>query len=359
MKTASFFLLFLLGIPNAYSQSNWGIEGSIQHGFLTVHRPSISHLPKEVVFSGELSYFLDLKEKDTWASNYETPRIGCTTFFHQTGNTPILGHLFGAFAFGDLPFFRNENHSFSARIGTGIAIATKVYDPIDNPKNNAISSNVNVIVKMALNYRRYLDRSEIGVGVSMNHFSNGSNKLPNLGLNYPMLTLSYGRTGGSFKAKSIDCLTNFQNTGWKFGANGIFSVKETFPTGGKKYPIFAISGIARKIFSPKVGVEIALDGIYKTAILDYLKEYEKRPIDIIQGGIFVGHVLTFDRFSTILGMGAYFWDRFLPEDRVYHRIGMRYSLKNNIQLGITLKSNWGKADYVEWSIGYLFKNKKS
>ncbi len=359
----SLFILFFLGLSSpVISQNIWGIEGKLHNGYLAVHRPTISHLPQERVFAGEVSYFLDLHKKKSWAGAYPVPRIGLTAFFSQTSNTPILGHLFGGFAFGDLPFFRNDKHSFSARVGSGLAVATKVYHPSTNPKNNAISAPVNVIVQMTLNYRRYFKLSEIGIGFGLNHFSNGANKLPNLGLNYPTLTLSYGKQVGRFGAKNEDrkyrVLDAYPDY-WTFGANAVFSVKESFPTGGKKYPVYALNGVARRIYSPKLGVELVLDGIYKTAIMDYLPEYEKRPVDILQFGLFAGHVLTFDRFSTVLGMGGYFWDRYLPEDRFYHRIGMRYLFKNKVQIGITLKSNWGKADYVEWSLGYQFNRKKS
>jgi hypothetical protein len=62
--------------------------------------------------------------------------------------------------------------------------------------------------------------------------------------------------------------------------------------------------------------------------------------------------------TTLVGMGGYLRDKYLPEDRYYHRLGIRYQFKSNLQLGWTLKANWGKADYWEWSIGYVFNRKK-
>lgn len=352
-------VLFLICIANgSYAQNNWGIEAKVHSGYLAVHRPAITHLPKDPVFAGEVSYFVDLHEDKTWVSAFSTPRIGLTAFYSSTGNTEILGSLFGGLAFGDLPFLRTEKHSFSARVGSGLAFATKVFDPATNPKNNAMSAYVNVIVEMSLNYRLYHKNNEYGIGFGLNHFSNGANKLPNLGLNYPTITLSYGNKRGVFVNKERSMYPSSWQAPWEVGTNFIFSSKEVFPTGGKKYPIFALNVFARKVFSPKCGVEFGLDGIYKTALLDYLPEFEKKPIDIFQGGFFTGYVLSFDRFSTILGMGVYFIDRYLPEDRIYHRIGMRYKFNNNLMAGVTLKSNWGKADYVEWSVGYVFNSKK-
>jgi hypothetical protein len=352
-------ILFLICSSNGiFAQNNWGLEAKVHSGYLAVHRPTIAHLPKDPVFAGELTYFLDLKEGETWAKAYATPRIGITTFYTSTGNLDILGSLFGGFAFGDLPFYRTDKHSFSARVGSGLAIASKVFDPISNPKNNAISAHVNVIVQMSLNYRFYSRNNEFGIGMGLNHFSNGANKLPNLGLNYPTLTLSYGNKRGIFRQKERSKYAGSWKAPWDFGINFILSAKDISISKGKKYPIYALNVFARKVFSSKCGVEFGLDGIYKTALLEYLPEFEKKPIDIFQGGFFTGYVLTFDRFSTVLGMGFYFKDRYLPEDHIYHRIGMRYKFKNNLLVGVTLKSNWGKADYVEWSVGYVFNKKK-
>ncbi len=358
MKTAPLLVYFLIISSFVSAQNIFGLEGKISSGYLGVHRPSISHLPQDPVLAGELTYFIDLQDSNSWTKAYHRPRVGFTAFYSTTGNRDLLGDLFGTFAFGDLPFIKNKKNAFTARVGAGLAYVTKVYDLVSNPKNNAMSSHLNVIVQMSLNYRRSFEKTEIGFGVGLNHFSNGANKLPNLGLNYPMVNLTFGRIGSLVKSKSKPFYTDAWQAPWCFGSNFIFSVKEVFPSGGKKYPVFALNGFARKIFSPKLGVEIALDGIYKTAVLNYLPDFEKKPVNIFQLGFFAGHVLTFDRFSTILGMGYYFRDRYVPEDRIYHRIGMRYRFKSNVQIGITLKSNYGKADYVEWSVGYIFNRRK-
>ncbi len=358
MKFCCIIIVFFLGSA-VFSQNTWGVEGKFHSGVLAVHRPSISHLPQNNVFALEGSFFVDLHDSNTWARAFPIPRLGISAFYSQTGNPEILGSLFGTFVFGDLPFFRTKKHAFSARVGSGLAFATKVYDPIKNPKNNAMSAYANVVVQLSLKYSVFVKKSEFGIGLGLNHFSNGSNKLPNLGLNYPTIFLTYGQKRGEFVDKNKPKYALSWNAPWQFGANMILSAKEVYPTGGRKYPIFALNAFARKIFNPKSGVEFGLDGIYKSALLDYLPEYKKNPREIVQLGLFVGQVLNFDRFSTVLGMGAYFFDRYLPEDRFYHRIGMRYRFDNNVLMGLTLKSNWGKADYVEWSLGYVFNKKKS
>jgi hypothetical protein len=354
-------LLFFLALfvwHGTFSQNEWGLECKIKNGNLAPHRAVMDHLRTERVWTGEVSYFVELNDTNTWANYYPKPRIGLTGFFNQLGNTPILGDAFGIYAFGELPFFRTKKVSFNGRVGTGMAFISKVYDAKTNPKNNAVSSHINATILLGLNFRYFVKKNSFGIGAEMTHFSNGSAKLPNLGLNFPLLSFSYGRVIGQSLSKPVSDPITKKGLPVQLGVNAIFSWKEVLPLTHKKYPVYGLNLFARKIFSPKVGVEFALDGIYKTSILDYLPEFEKKPLDIVQLGAFLGYVLSYDHFSAVIGMGGYYRDRYVPEDYFYHRIGMRYRFKSNLQIGWTLKANWGKADYWEWSVGYLFNRKK-
>lgn len=353
-----FVLFSFLFVFQTHCQNRWGAEAKFRNGYLAPHRAIMDHLPNERVFAGELSFFVELQDTNSWAKYYDKPRIGITGFFNQTGNRDILGHIFGAYAFGELPFFRTKHLALNARVGTGIAYVTKVFDQLENPKNNAVSSHLNGTVVLGMNLRYENKLNSFAVGAEMSHFSNGAAKLPNLGLNYPFLSLSYGRIINDLKPRAKEKIVTSNGLPWQLGVNGIFSWKEVFPVTGKKYPIYGLNVFTRKIFNPKFGVELALDGIYKSTIKDYLPEFMKKPMDEIQVGLFAGYVLSFDRLTTLVGMGGYLRDKYLPEDRYYHRLGIRYQFKSNLQLGWTLKANWGKADYWEWSIGYVFNRKK-
>ena len=57
-------------------------------------------------------------------------------------------------------------------------------------------------------------------------------------------------------------------------------------------------------------------------------------------------------------MGAYIRDYYKPEDPVYHRIGMRYQFTNGLVANFTLKTHFGRADYLELGLGYTLNYKK-
>jgi len=198
------------------------------------------------------------------------------------------------------------------------------------------------------------------LGIDMTHFSNGAFKVPNLGINLPFISIAYGRF---LRKPQIDTLRIKKETTMPlrklfFGATAIFSTKEVFPTGGKKYPVFALNLHARTFLKPRVGWELALDFISKQALFGYRPQIEKTQLDIFQIGVYGGYLLPLDNFHFVLGMGYYVRDKYAPDDSLYHRVGMRYYLKNGIHFNLVLKSHWAKADYVEYGIGYSFNTKK-
>jgi hypothetical protein len=188
----------------------------------------------------------------------------------------------------------------------------------------------------------------------MTHFSNGASKVPNLGINLPYVSLGYSRVMRMTQMDSMPEVSVLPYKKWMFNVTGIVSIKEIFPTGGKKYPIYAMYGSLRWFSKPKVGMEWGLDLISKQAIMGYRPEIQKSQWDIFQVGVFGAYLLPLDRFHFAFGMGVYLKDKYQPEDFMYHRVGMRYYLKNGINLNLCLKSHWARADYVEWGVGYTF-----
>ncbi len=346
--------LFLAFSSHAQMGKELGIEFRQKLGFLAAHRGVMGHLAEGHAFAGEVSLFQQTKGRKQWHSAFNYPQVGVTLFGGSVGNNRILGTYWGAYSFIEFPFTHSDKFGFSAKIGSGLGYGTKIYDPITNPKNVAMSAHLNALVCFGFKSYYTFGRNKITAGADMTHFSNGASKVPNLGVNLPYLSLGYSRTIQSKLKDTLVMQNQLPFKKWLFGVTLIGSSKESFPTGGKQYPVFAVSTNFRWYSKPKVGVEIAFDVISKQAILNYKKEIQKTQWDIIQMGLYIGYLVPLDNFHLTIGMGTYVKDKYQPEDFLYHRVGMRYYFKNGINTQIILKSHWARADYVEWGIGYTF-----
>lgn len=352
MFTKSTLLLFtVLVFCASFGQNEWGMDITYKNGFLAAHRSSMAHIPKEMVSAAEFNWWVDLKEGEGFRRDFSIPRIGFTALLTQTGNTDLLGYAGGLLANSELPFKRTERYFFSSRVGFGVGYVSKVFDQQNNPKNFAVSTHVNAMICLGLKTGFFYGKNRLTFGADITHFSNAAWKTPNLGLNYMFLSLGYSRTIAVLDtlrySKKISNPRGFMGRIYAVGAG-----KEVFPTGNKRYPILALYGQLQKTISSKIGVELGLDLIYRSSTKAYQPEFSKRDIDLVQVGLYSGYNFTFDRFSTTIGMGYYLRDFYVPDGPFYHRIGLRYQCTEKLDLGVVLKSVWGKADYMEYCVGY-------
>ncbi len=347
----SFAVIFCLTFSSYFSQwDNWGLELKAKGGILIAHRGVMAHIPQNHSKAIEFTVFHQTNGSKFWHKAYKYPTLGATFFAGSVGNSEILGKYYGLYSFLDLPFIRKEHFVFSSKLGVGIGYGTKVYDPILNPKNAPISTHVNVQICLGLKVNYLFGKNELGFGLDLTHFSNGSNKQPNLGLNLPFFGLSYGRKIRSSAFIEKDFVQERKHT---FNIIGILSRKQVAPFGSKNYGIYAINANYQILYNAKTGFETGLDLISKQTIIDY-KDAIKTQADILQLGAYAAYILPFGDFQIIVGMGAFIRDKYNPDDLFYHRTGMRYQINKHLLANITLKSNWAKADYVEWGIGYTF-----
>lgn len=350
--------LVLCNMLLAQKSSDVWIEARAKLGFLVAHRSIMGHLAKEHAHAVEISYLIQPKGRKSWHQAYRNPVFGITGFVGSVGNREVLGHYFSAFAFINFPFVKRKRYTLSGKLGSGLGYGTKYYkknypeDP-STILNVAVSTPINAHISLALENRFVFGNHSVNASIDMTHFSNGAIKVPNLGLNLPYVSVGYGYR----IKKSRDSI--FQHAPfdkyWEFGAVGILSVKEVFPTGGNKYPVYGLNLMGRRYFSHKTAMEVSFDFISKQAIFQYHSDVPKTQEEIIQLGIFAGYILPFDNFHILGGMGVYVRDKYFPEDRVYHRVGMRYVFDNGLNINFVLKTHWARADYVEYGIGYTFR----
>ena len=357
------FLLPMVTVAQLPDKEPYYISLKPKLGFLAAHRGTMGHLPVQSCRGAELSVYKRFGNDKFWKKAYRNPYAGATLYGSTVGNNAVLGQAFGVYGFLEFPFMENRFHILTFKLASGLGYMTKVFDQEENPKDVAVSTHINALICLGFQGRIRLGaKHEILYSLDMTHLSNGSYKVPNLGLNMPYVGLGYAYSFKSVEKKPFVPDTVSVKPAWLRNWNvsvlGILSAKEVFPTGGKKYPVYALSISDRKIFRPKVGMEISLDLISKQALYGYKTYIPKNQWKIFQVGVFAGYVLPLDRFHFVLGMGAYDKDRYNPDNGLYHRLGMRYQFANGLITNVTLKAHWAKADYVEWGIGYTFKNKR-
>lgn len=330
------------------------IEFYTYGGKLWLHREAMRDMKSIFYWGNELRLGIQTDGKKHWQQVFKNPSYGLGFYFGHFNN-PIIGNPLATFLFMDFPFVRKEKYYLSTNWGVGLSYSINEYDEVNNNKNIAIGTDLNIYVDFMLLFRYQLSkRFEIAAGAKFQHFSNGSVKKPNLGLNMlsGTLALHYYPFSTIKKTNYILHPEPYQkyefSTMLAYGINGIETDKRN-----KKYSNYTFSNVFSRRISHKRNIGIGIDIFYN----EYVKTYTENDLKFNQLMSYA-FILSSDmivnklRMTTQVGVYAYrSVDYSVP---VYERVALRYYPTKNLFVNFSVKAHGFKAQFIEWGLGSSF-----
>jgi hypothetical protein len=327
-------------------------------GFFLTNKPKAVLLRNAWSYSGEISVDIQTDGKAYWQRANRYPKVGVAAFFGSTGSAGYLGNMAGVFPYINFPLARYHGFSARFRLGTGLAWVQKPFDVHENPRNLMIGSHVNSCISMLLDLEFQLTRHfSISEGISFTHISNGLWQLPNLGLNIPAVSLGVRyKLAEPAEYKKPVSPTWDRGPHWQVFLSG--AVKQGNWIESPHYLVTMVN--AELMYTKKHGHELGF-GILFTVDPSLSAEESNEPVlsfdnsqPKIQAGIYGAYEHNIGRVSIPLQMGAYFYNKY-SINRLFQVIGLRYAINKNWKALFQLKTHLGKADHIDWGIGYRFK----
>ncbi len=362
------FLWMLSGRVQAqhrFQAANLLFEPRINYGFLIAHHTEMeiynSHFPSVEFSIAQATY-----GRRQWESFYNYPVIGLSYWNAWLGNSQDLGQAHALFPFISFPIAKRDKHEFNLRLGAGLAYLTKKFDRLTNYKYNAIGSHINAAVNLQLEYRwKPLHHLQVSTGFQLMHFSNGSIKTPNYGLNIPSVTAGaafrINKENSYIKRRIRPSLTMYEFDGRDYidvKIGSIFAVKELGDTDGERFYVYSgfVSALKSLSYKHRIGFcfDISWDGSDARLISRTNTEpYHK--IALTKPGLSAAYELVLARTSFEFNVGFYLGGKDKSEGMSYYKMGIHYLINKNIFANLTLKTHFARADYVGVGIGYRFK----
>ncbi len=321
-------------------------------GKLWLHRDAMQDMGQELYWGNELRVSMQTTGKKYWQKAYRYPSYGLGTYFGHFNNE-IIGNPSAIFAFMDLPFVHSDKWSFSTNFGLGLTFNINEFHPINNPQNIAISTDLNVYIDfMLMGKYRLNKRWEIGGGFKFQHFSNGSIKKPNLGLNmfsgtlalmyYPFKTMDKFQSKATRpQYKKYELTTMFA-----YGVNRI-------PSSHLLYDNATFSFVASKRISFKRNIGIGLDVFYNEYVKTYFEdETHVDTYKLTSYALVASSDMIVNRFRMTTQIGVYLYkgaDYSIP---FYERVALRYYITEHVFANVSIKAHGFKAQFIEWGLGY-------
>jgi hypothetical protein len=363
-------VVFLLFIPSSSRSqefehklftSNMMVEGRFYYGFLYAQHIELER------FNGHFPVFeLNLQQetfgKHLWERAYIYPEIGMSFLYTGLGKSPELGAAYSIFPFIDFPLVRYKNFSFNFRFGLGVAYLTKRFDRLTNYKNLAIGSHINASANIMFKARyRLTERLTLSLGFGLQHFSNGSLKLPNYGLNIIAMNsgLAYRLArenksiGDRFISPTEPYSAILRHT-IEFDAGGALGWKNEKAVLGENFMVYHIYENTFFPVKRKSKWGFGLDLSYDKSQVKILENEGVDVTDkfkIIRPGINAAYMLVLSKLDFIFNFGYYLGGLYKTDGPFYEKLSFQYKFSQYIYANVMLLVHWGRADYIGWGFG--------
>jgi len=344
--------------------SNLIFESKIHYGFLYAQHLELelfnAHFPAFEVIIQKLTY-----GRHQWERDYNYPLIGISLFYSGVGNNPSLGSAYALMPFINFPLYKNKHFTAGFRLALGIGYITKPFDRISNYKNLAIGSHLNAAVNLMAEVRYRISYFlSVSAGVSLQHFSNGSLKLPNYGINLPLLNIGIAyrpfkenqNIEGRFIAPTKPYSAIVRRS-IEINIGGFVGFKNMLAVYGKNYWVTHFYANSFLEVSPKSKFGIGLDFSYDPSQITMLEmngTIVNNKLSVIRPGINGAYQLVMSRLGFIFNLGCYLGGKEKSNGPFYEKISVQYGFTKNLYAAVMLKVHWGRADYIGWGLGYRF-----
>lgn len=292
---------------------------------------------------------------DVYSNVYRRPYLGvgwyASTFHNESIGNPNALYFFLTIPFA---FEFDERLTFSYTAAFGLSYNFNAFDEETNPENIFLGSRNNCYVHLGFlaNYN-FSERWSANATIGFKHFSNGSSKLPNLGLNLLPFTL-----GVSYKMNKEPEMQLSPGTIAKYMQHDLINV--AWYNGSKNYT----QGEEQNYYKTGIGINYLRQINYKYRIglgvdvfySPYMEERGAEGNSVSTAIVGSWEWALTRRLYVPIGLAVYLNRNEANGEKApyYERVGLRYRITDHLNAGVTIKAHGGAADFFEWTIGYSF-----
>lgn len=377
--------LFLLdSIKQVVDLSDY-FQVEAMRGFLAAHTQGMQELYRHT--SGlQLHFQRNMLRNQYHPSLFKKPLYYGTTINYQSLGSDAAGYAIGLGFSLFIPSGHQEKTKFT--VGMGGGYLSMPYS-INNPKNIAIGSHINGMMRLGIQRDIWIgrmsgSRGSMQVNLGMTHFSNGNWSQPNLGVNMPYFSLAYRYkllSNAKMLARANEHIHQLEALHRSFESNNSYTIAHRTwgIIGGIRagirqmeidqeanFTVGVVEFLAERKYSfnelstnsnlrsftahPHFGLTVFLDRTYQYHKPNPLPEY--RFSKTTELALLIGNRYVFGRVGVLTDVGFYLYRPGDAKRRYFQALGLSYQVNQRIIMTARLKVHLSSADYIEWGLGY-------
>jgi hypothetical protein len=360
MKICGLIFLVFLFMEKAIGQNPLHADSTIfylssqaHYGFILPHSSSIRALVQD---TNPWGLSLELSRlrytQSAWNACNCYSQNGLAVIYFNFDNPEVLGSSMSLAVFAE-PHLTYNTIDISLRAGIGLTYLTKVHHPESNPDNVLFSRKLSGILLLQLTSRVWVSENfGIRFSLAYHHISNGGNRQPNLGMNFPTAGIgvehSIGRIGLVSRKKQFVPEGTLQ-----YYAGVFFATRKVETTDDKSKPVLGLSGGFFKPIARMHGMGAEIEMMNDWSLKEQKKQSPESIDHFIVSGLLRHHFL-FGKFDFSQALGFYLYKRYPTQDNIFQRYVLAYRIKKHLEIGFSLKAHLAVAEQMDVRVNYLF-----
>jgi len=340
------FFFFLSHLTYAQFNSRLNLETS--YGFIIPHSNSLKPFAENRPYGISLHYqMMGLSEKK-WSACNCFHYLGIQLSHYNFADREVLGTASSLSGTFEPIIWKNSSWTFSVLSGMGFTYLNRVFDEDNNPDNVFFSSNLSFLLFLTPRLE-YMIQENFGVNLlfSYNHISNGGQKQPNKGINFPMvgIGMSYYLNKSKLPVYSAGRISNELF----FFIEGGFTTRKTLGQEGRSPSLSLVFGAVKPVSAINgIGAGLELNK-------DYSLTVENTRLEALMPSPYIAHHFLFGRFDFSQRMAVYTQKPFGYVDHLFfQRYLLKYKIHQNLSLGISLKAHGHVAENLDFRMSWEF-----
>jgi hypothetical protein len=336
------------------------IEPKIHAGISLPFYESVYYLIQDEIYAFDISASFPTYGNDFWEKMYKYPRTGLGCSFWSLGNNEVFGKAFSLYGFINIPIFkRKEKYSFNYQVSAGGAYLSEKFDVHNNYLNRAIGSRINIYFRLSIDGKLKLTpRCEMVLEAGTAHFSNGKTSMPNRGINNGSVSL--GMNYRFFDNATIVQEPEIPELNRRYVQSVIYSAGSKVYDNllGKRYFVTSLSYNLEYLLNHRRKIGLGVDFFYDGSISEALASPEGIPEKdfsrLVRFGLHASYTIRYKRLMMGIQGGHYLYSKYTDLTLFYTRLSVQYLITKNVAGSISIKSHYGKADFMDYGIVYYW-----
>ncbi|MBP2832297.1 acyloxyacyl hydrolase [Aquimarina sp. U1-2] len=352
------FFIFLNVCYVAHSQTAakyYGIKS--YYGFIIAHTPDLKPISQTNPYGFQIE-ISKLKTSDkAWKTCFCYGRSGFALSYFNFANPDILGNAYNLSYFVEPYFTYKGPLKLSLRGTIGASYLDTVFDQETNPDNVLFSTNLSFLLGLSLNLNYHInDRYAINLSANYNHISNGGQKQPNKGMNFPMVSIGFDKIIDYTPLKPKPQELKQYSRDWSYYLGSFASLRSADREAeSTNHPLIGVFGGGLKPLSAINGFNLGAELWYDWSDQ---KQVQQQSLDesSFSSAVTIGHHFLVGDFYFLQQFGVYLTrPKTIQPNWLYQRYSFWYRIAKKWTIGASMIAYGRRADHMDGRLIYMLK----